>query len=84
VTSDGKRLFVADTNNSRVMVWDSLPTQVTPADSVIGQTSFAGVSVNAGGALSAQALSYATLLFAQPGRLFIADGNSRVLIAPTY
>ena len=37
----GNRLFVADTLNHRVLIWNSFPTQNNqPADLVLGQTSF--------------------------------------------
>src|SRR5262249_31148775 len=36
--SDGKRLFVADAGNDRVLVWNSIPTHNgQPADVVLGQ-----------------------------------------------
>lgn len=38
VTSDGKRLFVTDLGYSRVLIWNSIPTQnQQPADVVVGQ-----------------------------------------------
>jgi uncharacterized protein (TIGR03437 family) len=38
VTSDGQRLFVADLGHSRVLIWNSIPTQTNqPADVAIGQ-----------------------------------------------
>ena len=38
VTSDGIRLYVADLGNSRVLIWNSIPTQnQQPADVVVGQ-----------------------------------------------
>jgi uncharacterized protein (TIGR03437 family) len=38
VTSDGQRLFVADNGHSRVLIWNSIPTQTAqPADVVVGQ-----------------------------------------------
>lgn len=41
VFSDGERLFVADTGNRRVLVFNTVPTQsYTPADGVIGKPSF--------------------------------------------
>ena len=40
VTSDGTRLFVADLGNSRVLIWNSIPTTTQqPADVAIGQPS---------------------------------------------
>lgn len=41
VTSNGNQLFVADTGNNRVLVWNALPTtDGTPADVVLGQGDF--------------------------------------------
>lgn len=41
VDSDGTRLFIADGDNNRVLVWNQFPTaSFTPADEVIGQSSF--------------------------------------------
>ncbi len=41
LTSDGQRLWVADTGNRRVLVYDALPTNdYAPADQVIGQPTF--------------------------------------------
>ena len=41
VTSDGKRLFIADTGNRRVLVYDRLPTKnYAAADHVIGKPDF--------------------------------------------
>ena len=41
VSSTGKQLFVADTSNSRVLVWNTCPTaNGQPADVVLGQPDF--------------------------------------------
>lgn len=41
VWTDGTRIVVADTGNHRVMIWSTFPTENnTPADVVLGQTSF--------------------------------------------
>ncbi len=41
VLSDGRRLFVADSGNDRVLIWNEIPTQNgTPADAVLGQLNF--------------------------------------------
>ena len=41
IASDGTRLFLADTDNNRVLVWNTLPTSNTPPDLVLGQKDFA-------------------------------------------
>lgn len=39
--SNGTQIFVADSGNNRIMIWDSFPiTNGTPADSLIGQDGF--------------------------------------------
>jgi DNA-binding beta-propeller fold protein YncE len=80
VYSDGTKLFVADSGNSRVLVWNTLPTSSgQAADAVIGQPDF---SSSAPGR-SATQLSYPAGLVVAGGKLYIADqGNTRVLVVP--
>ena len=40
IASDGQRLFLADTFNNRVLVWNSPPTGNVPPDLVLGQRDF--------------------------------------------
>ena len=40
VASDGTHLLLADRNNNRVLIWNSLPTGNTPPDLVLGQKNF--------------------------------------------
>ena len=41
VATDGQRLVVADTDNNRVLIWNSIPTSNNqPADVVVGQSGF--------------------------------------------
>ena len=80
VASDGQRLVVADTDNNRVLIWNSIPTSnQAPADVVIGQTDFTkGTAVrppNNKSLLGPQGV------WIQSGKLYIADTqNHRVLI----
>ncbi|MBI4872372.1 MAG: hypothetical protein HY814_12490, partial [Candidatus Riflebacteria bacterium] len=78
IATDGTRLFVADTNNHRVLVWSSFPTRNgQPADLVLGQSSFS----SNGQGLGSSSLTRPRGLVWAGGRLFVADyGNSRVLI----
>lgn len=47
VTSDGFQLFVADTNNHRVLIFSPFPTASNPvATGVLGQNSFTNVAAN--------------------------------------
>ena len=49
VASDGTRLYVADRQNHRVLVWARFPTKSgQPADAVLGQASFTAVVANRG------------------------------------
>jgi hypothetical protein len=79
-TSDGKHLVVADSNNQRVLIWNSIPTtNGAPADVVLGQTTFTtGASA---ASASAATLSYPTDVATDGKHLFVADSeNSRVLV----
>jgi hypothetical protein len=40
VATDGKHLLLADRNNNRVLIWNSLPSQNQKPDLVLGQESF--------------------------------------------
>lgn len=79
---DGTRLFIADTNNHRILIWNSNPaTNRQAADIVIGQNNMTDNSPNQNGAVSCATLFRPTSVFVRGNRLFIADtGNHRVLI----
>ena len=85
VYSDGTRLYIADRNNHRVLIYNSIPSENgTAADVVIGQ---ANMDEGQSG-LAADKLNQPTAVFAQDGKLFISDrDNHRVLIfnaTPTF
>jgi hypothetical protein len=40
IATDGTHLLLADGNNNRVLIWNSLPTGNTPPDLVLGQPNF--------------------------------------------
>jgi hypothetical protein len=49
LSSNGKQLFVADTGNNRVLVWNSIPAiNNAPADLVLGQPDFTTASADIG------------------------------------
>lgn len=80
VATDGHYFAVADTDNNRVMLWNEMPTQNnTPADIVIGQTSFTDFK-------SPQTVDKYSLrgpqgVWIQNNKLYVADTqNNRVLI----
>jgi sugar lactone lactonase YvrE len=89
VFSDGTSLWISDTGNHRVLVWNAFPTaNGQAADLVIGQTSFSGVLPNQGNAAaSASSLSFPTGIVSINNAFYIADtANNRVLAfskAPT-
>ncbi len=80
VASDGKILAVADTENNRVLIWNSIPATIgAPADIVLGQTGF--TSIQQPIAISASSFRGPQGLWIQNGRLYVADTqNHRVLI----
>jgi hypothetical protein len=91
VASDGTRLAVADTNNNRVLLWNSVPTSNNAApDTVLGQTSFTGnypneTAPSTAGTIAtptASSLSGPSGVWINPdGHVFVADSqNNRVLI----
>lgn len=96
LASDGARLAVVDTENHRVLIWNSFPTctpvapatncaSTTPADIVLGQPDFVSDSANNDGTTfttNAQGLhSPAGVYFNGVNQLFVADiENHRVLI----
>jgi uncharacterized protein (TIGR03437 family) len=81
----GNRLFVADTQNHRVLIWNSIPTKnAQPADVVLGQPNFtSGFSPTTDVILNPQAnnMSNPVSVTSDGTRLFVTDlGHSRVLI----
>lgn len=80
----GSKLIVADSGNSRVLIFNSIPTSNNAsADVVIGQQNLTSGSANQGGSVRANTLNLPFAVAYDPvtGKLFIGDeGNSRVLI----
>ena len=77
IFSDGERLFIAERNNNRVVIYNSIPTSnYAPADVVIGQPDFDTSSW-----ATTQSKFYGPHEIYFDGKLFISDGfNSRILI----
>ncbi|OGR81724.1 MAG: hypothetical protein A2X32_09585 [Elusimicrobia bacterium GWC2_64_44] len=76
------RLYVVDTNNNRVLWWNSGSLlNSTPADGVIGQADLTGAAPNRGGAAAASGLSSPNgVAVGASGEVWVADtGNNRVL-----
>lgn len=79
---DGKRLWVADTGNRRVLMWDGLP-QINgqKADLVLGQKDFYTRDENGGGEPDARSMRWAHGVTVWQGKLCMADaGNNRIMI----
>jgi hypothetical protein len=74
----GGRLFLPDSNDSRILVFDAFPTRNgASADHVLGQTDFTTTTWGSG----PDRLSMPNTVHVAGGKLFIADANqSRVLI----
>jgi hypothetical protein len=81
VASDGVHLIVADTDDNRVLIWNTIPTTNNQnADVVIGQPNF---TTNAlpGNTPNANSMRGPEGVWIQNGKLFVADTqNNRVLI----
>ena len=81
VHSDGIRVAVADTDNNRVLIWNSIPSvNGKAADVVLGQKDFTS-NLSTGFNPRADSLRGPQGVWLQDNRLFVADtGNNRVLI----
>lgn len=79
---DGKHLWVADSGNRRVLMWDGLPTRnAQPADRVLGQRDFLCRDENAGAEPSAFSMRWPHGIALWQGRLCVADaGNNRIMV----
>lgn len=76
------RLFVADQNNMRVLIWNEIPTQHNgSADIVLGQMDFTSNKPNQGGSASSNTLSSPQYVLLHEGKLLVSDfSNNRILI----
>jgi hypothetical protein len=82
VAWDGARLWVADTGNRRVLVWDGMPTRSgQKADLVLGQSHFSCRDENAGGAPTSSSMRWPHGIAFLGSRVCVADaGNNRVMV----
>lgn len=79
--SDGTHLAVADCNNNRVLIWNSIVTNNAPADIVIGQSAMTAYAPNDGGTATAATLNCPAAVAFSGTKLLIADkNNSRILV----
>jgi hypothetical protein len=81
VAWDGARLWVADTGNRRVLMWQGLPqAHGAPADLVLGQADFDTRDENGGGAPTANSMRWPHAITFPAGGLCVADaGNNRLM-----
>ncbi len=79
---DGERLWVADTGNRRVLMWNGLPTKNgQAADFVLGQNGFNFRDENGGDEPNATSMRWGHAITTWCGRLCLADaGNNRVMV----
>jgi hypothetical protein len=75
-------IAIVDSSNNRVIIWSSTPAQSFSASNlVLGQSSFSGSSVNAGGSPAANTLNLPGSIAFSANKFIIGDGgNNRVLI----
>lgn len=78
----GGKLFVSDTGQNRVFIWNSIPEDLNqPADVVLGQQEINQTGRNSGENVSAQTLQYPSGIWSNGEKLIVADAwNHRVLI----
>jgi uncharacterized protein (TIGR03437 family) len=79
LASDGQVLVVADTQNNRVLIWNTIPTtNGQPADVVLGQSNFTTLRTVV---VDNKSFRRPQGVWVQNGKLFVADSqNNRVLI----
>ena len=82
VSWDGARLWVADTGNRRVLMWNGLPRHHgKSADLVLGQHDFDHRDENGGGTPSATSMRWPHAISFPTGGLCVADaGNNRLML----
>lgn len=80
-TSDGTRVFVADSGNNRVLVWNAIPSSPVPADLALGQPAGATNLTTAAAGTAADGMNGPESVYSDGTRLFVADSNNnRVLV----
>src|SRR3989339_1110856 len=79
--TNGEKLIIADYNNHRVLIYNTIPTNNNAsADVVVGQPNMTTRSINYGG-LSASSLYYPYVVSSNGSNLVVTDySNSRILI----
>ncbi len=82
VTIADGRLFIADTGNRRVLMWNGIPERNgAPADLVLGQADFTCRDENAGQGIGALGMRWPHAVVTADSALMVADaGNNRVMV----
>lgn len=82
VYCDGARVYVADTGNNRVLIFNSIPsTNTVSADVVLGQPDFFSDGSNQYSATASTTLASPTSVWSDGTRLYVVDNqNNRVLV----
>ncbi|PZC40410.1 MAG: hypothetical protein DK305_000776 [Chloroflexi bacterium] len=81
IATDGVRLALADTFNNRILIWNSLPSDNTIPDIVLGQTNF---NTNNPGNSSSQ-MNWPISVSLASNKLVVTDTyNDRILIWSTF
>lgn len=82
VWSDGQKLLINDQANSRVLIYNSIPTtNGAAADVVVGQANMNSVASNQGGSVNGNTLNGVRDIQVCNGKLIISDTNNhRILI----
>ena len=74
---DGTELFIADYNNHRILIYNTIPTtNGASADVVIGQTDFL---ISTSGTSSSK-MNYPAGIYSDGTKLFISDSNNNRII----
>jgi hypothetical protein len=79
---DQNKLFVADTGNRRLLIWNQLPRENgQPADIVLGQPDMISRNENGGGSPTASSMRWCHDITLWEDNLVVTDaGNNRVMI----
>ena len=80
--TDGTALYVPDTGNHRVLIWDAFPTaNAQAANRVLGQVNATSNTANRGGSISLATMNAPSGVASAGGRVVVADRyNHRVLL----
>ena len=81
IASDGERLLLADTRNNRILIWNSLPTENSEPDIVLGQKDFYSNNPDTG----MNQMNWPVSVSTDGEHVAVADTyNNRILIWNTF